>query len=159
MKRSDFIKSLGLSAGGVVLPNNLLLAPQKIKIYDNYIKGIAHYKYKRVMGDLKEGDTLVLKREPENLYDTFAIEIFYKRKKLGYVTAYENVVLANMMDNNVELKAIVSKHKPENDIFSSIAVSIYAKLIVPSQKLISMLHTTYRSDDAVDIYRKGPFDL
>ncbi|MEK9516838.1 MAG: HIRAN domain-containing protein [Flavobacteriaceae bacterium] len=157
MNRSDFVKSLGLGAGGIVLPDNLLLAPRQIKIYDNYIKGVIHYDYKHIAKTLKEGDILHLKREAENEHDSFAIEIYHKEKKLGYVRAFENVVLANMLDNNVELNAYVSKHQLGDEPFTCIAIAIYANLIAPSEKLISILKTTSQSDDAEDIYRQGPF--
>ena len=158
MNRSDFIKSLGLGASGIALPDNLLLSPRQIKIYDNYIKGVIHYDYKHIAKTLKEDDVLHLKREAENKHDSFAIEIYHNEKKLGYVKAFENVVLANMIDNNVELNAYVSRHQPSEEPFTCIAISIYANLIAPSEKLISILKTTSRSDDAEDIYRQELFN-
>ncbi len=44
MQRSDFIKTLGLGASGLLLPKNLLTRSD-VKIYDNYVrKGKRHSK-------------------------------------------------------------------------------------------------------------------
>ncbi len=155
MKRSDFIKSLGLGASGIIIPNNTLLNYQNIKIYDNYIRGLQHYKYKKLKNEIKEGDALILKREPTNLYDRFAIQLYYKEFKLGYVAAYENIVLANMLDNQVELQCYISQHNKTADIFHCLSVQVFSKLIVPTQEFIKELLTHKPADDLEDIYRKG----
>ena len=67
MNRIDFIKSLGLASTGLILPTNLL-GKSLVKIYDNYIRGIQFYQYSSVKELLKEGDTLLLKHEKENIY-------------------------------------------------------------------------------------------
>jgi len=155
MKRSDFIRSLGLGASGVIIPNNTLINHQNIKIYDNYIRGLQHYKYDKVKKELKEGSQLLLKREPINLYDKFAIQVYYKDFKLGYVAAYENIVLANMLDNQVVLECYISKHNAKTDVFHCVSIQIFSKLIVPTQELIQELLTHKPADDLDDVYRTG----
>src|SRR5690554_3974076 len=98
MKRSDFIKSLGLGMGGMVLPANTFLVAKPIKIYDNYVRGLNHYHFHTIRDKIKEGDVVQLLREPENLYDSFAIQVNYGEFRLGYLAAFENIVMANMMD-------------------------------------------------------------
>lgn len=43
MNRSEFLKSFGLDASGLLFPIGLL-KDKPIKIYDNYLKGIQHYQ-------------------------------------------------------------------------------------------------------------------
>lgn len=124
MNRIDFIKSLGLASTGLILPTNLL-GKSLVKIYDNYIRGVQYYQYSRVKELLKEGDTLLLKHEKENIYDAFAVEVYYQEYKLGYLPAYENIIIANMLDANVELTTQVSQHNPK-DSYQSIAVEVFA---------------------------------
>lgn len=155
MKRSDFIKSLGLGASGIIIPNNAFLNYKNIKIYDNYVRGLHHYKYQSLKTKLQEGDSLVLKRELSNRYDNFAIAIYYQELKLGYIAAYENIVLANMMDNHVALECFVSKHDTKANPFHCLAVQVFSKLIVPTQELIQELLTHQPADDVKDVYRKG----
>ncbi|MCO5248135.1 MAG: HIRAN domain-containing protein [Chitinophagales bacterium] len=155
MKRSDFIKTLGLGAGGLILPNNPFVKSKEIKIYDNYVKGITHYQYKKIRDVIKEGDKLILKRDVENKYDSFAIRIFYNEFALGYIAAYENIILANMIDAGVELKAYVSAINLQTDIYNQLSISVYAELIIANPKLIASLLSENRADDAPDIYRNN----
>ena len=79
MKRSDFLKTLGLTGVGIVIPNTIL-AQKPVKIYDNYIKGLVHYNYKQVKKQLSVGQELTLVRELTNTYDSFAVAVFYLMK-------------------------------------------------------------------------------
>lgn len=155
MKRSEFIKSLGLGASGLLLPKSLL-NKSSIKIYDNYIRGMQHYDYQKVKQNIKEGDELSLVREQENTYDAFAVQVFYKECKLGYLPAFENIVIANMLDAKTELSAKISYHNEEENMYKmeTLGIEIYAELITPTQQLITELQNK-RADEVIDIYRKG----
>ncbi len=157
MKRSDFLKNLGLAAGGIFIPGNSYIETKNIKIYDNYIRGLQHYDFDTIKSNIKEGDELILKREQENLYDSFAIEIYFGKHKLGYIAAYENIVLANMIDANVTLNAFVSQKDLNKEFYETLAIEIYTTLICPSQKLINNILSEQRADDAPDIYRSDVY--
>lgn len=153
MDRSDFLKSIGLGIGGLILPSNSFMNVQSIKIYDNYVKGLVHYNFKEIGKLIKEGDELQLVRDRDNTYDSFAIRVFYKEQKVGYIAAFENVVLANMMDKGVKLNAFVSQIDLSRNIYEALAVEIHAELVIPTQKLIDSMLAENRADDANDIYR------
>lgn len=155
MKRSDFLKSLGLGSVGLLLPKGLV-QDKPIKVYDNYVKGLHHYQFKKVKEVMKEGDELLLKRDTTNVYDSFAIEVYWNEHKLGYLPAYENIVLANMLDAGVQLHSFISSINPEGfQNLQGLAVEIYAHLVLPGTKLIENNLSSKRADDVVDIYRKG----
>ncbi len=153
MKRSEFLKAIGLGTTGLILPKSLL-SKSLVKIYDNYVRGMPHYDYKKVKGKISEGDSLTLIREKENIHDAFAVQVYYKKFKLGYLPAYENVVIANMLDSGVELQTFVSTYNSEKGEFRSVGIEIFAELILPTPKLISELQNI-RADEVIDIYRKG----
>lgn len=155
MNRSEFIKSLGLGASGLILPKNLL-ARSDVKIYDNYVKGLQHYQFKKVEKLIQEGDKLTLKRDMENIYDAFAVEVYYNELKLGYLPAFENIVIANMLDAKVELNAFVSYFKNEKNPYKSetLGVEVFVNLIAPTSKLITELKNA-RASNIEDIYRNG----
>lgn len=155
MDRSDFLKSFGLGTAAIVLPTNSFLQSKAVKIYDNYVRGITYYQFTKCEQIIKEGDTLELRREPDNIYDSFAIEIFYKGFKMGYIAAYENIVLANMLDAGVKLSAFVSKIRNNRIIYEALAICVYTELMTPTSKLINSMLAEKRADDAFDIYRSG----
>ncbi len=157
MNRSEFIKSLGLGASGLLLPKNLL-DRSDVKIYDNYVKGLQHYDFKKVEKVIKEGDQLFLKRDETNIYDAFAVEVHYNDLKLGYLPAFENIVIANMLDAKVEVNAFVSYFKNENNPYKmeTLGIEVFVNLITPTPQLIAELKRG-RANDIEDIYRQHYF--
>lgn len=151
MNRSDFLKSIGLGAGGLIIPeHNVFIQNKSVKIYDNYVRGTEHYKYSKLSHKIKEDDELILLREPQNRHDAFAIQVNVSAEKIGYIAAYENIVLANMMDAGVELRAFVSKKLAGNHFYNPIAIEVFADLVIPTPKLIEHLLSEKRADDAID---------
>lgn len=155
MKRSEFINALGLGASGLVLPKQLL-AQQPIKIYDNYVKGLIHYQYDTVAKQLQIGASLTLQRDVNNVYDAFAVEVYFGAFKLGYLPAYENIVIANILDTKVRLTAKTSAIREDDHPhkLETLGVEVYADVILPTPQLLTELQNN-RADDVVDIYRKG----
>ena len=49
------------------------------------IAGFQYYQGREVIASLVENDTLQLLAEPDNEFDKYAVEIFYKDIKLGYI--------------------------------------------------------------------------
>lgn len=154
MNRTDFLKTLGLGAGGAILPANPFISSRAVKIYDNYVRGLTHYHFPKVKNNIKDGDEIKLLREPENLYDRFAIQVNFNEHRLGYVAAYENIVLANMLDAGVKLTAYISQKNLKRHFTEWLAIEVFADLVTPSQKLIDSMLAENRADDATDIYRQ-----
>ncbi len=153
MKRDGFLKSFGLATSGLFLPVGLL-KDKPIKIYDNYVRGLMHYEYKKIKDRIKEGDEIILKLEPNNVYDTFAIQLFWQHYKLGYVAAYENIVLSNMLANGGELKACVSHNNYKFSLEKALSVEIFANLIIADST--NNANSNIRADDKDGLYRVCP---
>lgn len=153
MNRIDFLKIFGLGTTGLIIPNTTW-SQKPIKIYDNYIKGLNHYKFEKVKNQLYMGVELFLKRENTNLYDSFAIEVHFGTYKLGYLAAYENIVIANLLEQGVKFNCFVSKLN-KDDAFQGLAIEIFTHIIIENPKIIETDLLEKRADDAVDIYRKG----
>ncbi|MCM1181561.1 MAG: HIRAN domain-containing protein, partial [Clostridium sp.] len=52
-----------------------------------------------ILKDLKEGDKLSLKREPDNEYDSMAVAVYdTKDRQMGYLPKESNTFMATMMD-------------------------------------------------------------
>lgn len=165
MKRTDFLKLVATSSGGFLLSGtstigqSLQLQLQKIVIYDNYIRGMRHYKNHFDKLNLKLGQAVELKREPDNIYDAFAIQIIVQDLQIGYISAYENVVLANLMDKGVQLNANISKLNTKSiDTYMQdvLSIKIETQLMVPIQHLHIQDLTIQPADDIIDAYRQGP---
>jgi len=153
MNRANFLKSFGVGAVGLIIPNTLL-TQKPIKVYENYLKGTSYYKVDKLKNKLNEGDELRLEREATNPYDSFAISVHYQQYKLGYVAAYENIVLANLFDQNVKLSAFVS-HLDFERFYEPIAIEIYADLVAHQPTALLPENLTKPANEAMDSYRQG----
>ncbi|MFZ4544751.1 MAG: HIRAN domain-containing protein [Saprospiraceae bacterium] len=156
MQRSDFLKVIGFGGAGLIIPDTNVLAHKTIKVYDNYIRGTVHYKFKKLKGHIKEGDPLILRAEPTNQYDIFAVEVYYQDSKIGYIAAYENIVLSNLLEQGVALKAFVSKITKANG--GEIAVEVFADVIVANPTVLKNEALDQRADERPDIYRNSTWE-
>ena len=63
-------------------------ARSELLLKETYVAGTRYYEADRVVPALVFGESLVLRREPDNPYDALAIEILTRTgSKLGYVPA------------------------------------------------------------------------
>ncbi len=165
MDRAIFLKIMSVGAGSFLFSGldmkveSLRYDLKQVKIYDNYVRGV-HFRKNDFLNDMpKVNDPLQLEREPDNKYDRFAIKVLKDGMFLGYIAAYENITLALLMDQGVQLEASVSKvvdnitdKKYLDKVFS---VQVFAKLLVPFDHLKVNDLGKERADDVEDIYRKG----
>ena len=97
----------------------------EILLFDSYLAGTTHIKDESVFDDVKEGNKLILQREPENRFDENAILVLdEKKRKLGYIPEKDNIVFARLMDAGKYLMAKVKSYEPKG-AFRQINISIY----------------------------------
>ena len=97
----------------------------EILLFDSYVAGTTYIEDETVFDEIKEGDKLVLKREPENRFDENAILVLDgKNRKLGYIPEKDNIVFARLMDAGKYLTARVKNYEPKGS-FRQINIGIY----------------------------------
>ncbi len=97
---------------------------KEIHLFDTFVAGTAHLQDKTVLDTIKEGDSLLLRRE-DSKYDSNAVLILTEdKKKLGYVPEKDNLVFAWLMDAGKLLKAKISKIEALGN-FTKISIGIY----------------------------------
>ena len=70
-----------------------------MKVYKSFkIAGLQYYEALFVINRLKIGQKLKLKPEPSNIYDENAVEIYYKKHKLGYIPKTSNYSVAVILN-------------------------------------------------------------
>jgi hypothetical protein len=165
VKRNEFLKLIGRSSTGLLLGsgfgnlNDLHFALKEVVIYDNYVNGVGFRIEDFKKCQAQKDEPVELKRE-DNLYDSFAIQVIIRNYFVGYIPAYENIVLANLLDAGATLTAQVSKVQhidEESDPYCQkvLAVKIKTKLMLPVNHLT--IEADRRADEACDIYRYGPY--
>ena len=104
-----------------------LLKPltSEILLFDTYVAGTSYVKDESVFETLKEGDKLVLLREPNNKFDENAILVLdAQKRKLGYIPEKHNTVFARLMDAGKCLTARVKTYIPEGYL-KQVRINIY----------------------------------
>ena len=72
------------------------------------------------------------------------------------MAAYENIAIANMLEQGVVFSAFVSKITSKEDkIFDGLAVEVYTHIVIENKKILETNLLAKRADDAHDQYRKG----
>lgn len=106
-------------------PNKLIGVPQS---YSFNVRGIP-YAEERIQASmiLEIGNHLLYKRDTGNLYDPYAIKIFYGERELGFVPREYSKYVATEIDlNNVEYEIVIRNIEPIRN-YQNIEVNMYAK--------------------------------
>ena len=95
--------------------------------FDNFdLAGACYYDLPLVFNKLKVGTLLTLRTEPENRYDEYAIAIYFKKHKIGFVPATENQQLSKLLQAGVNVfEARVQTIKPDAHPAHQIRVVLY----------------------------------
>jgi hypothetical protein len=140
LERRRFLRLLGLAA---LLPlasgrkSNARSLQKEIQLIDVYIAGFQYYDgmKEEVLQSLQVDDPVLLKREPENIYDGNAIEVFTSAgHKLGYLPRSDNTVIATIADQDVELGARLAFIDPKAPPWERVALSVYQ--LIPASNTV-----------------------
>ena len=85
------------------------------------IAGFSYYEGALAFNKLKIGKKLTLKREPNNIYDKYAIVIYRKGYKLGYIPRDKNRMLSLLLKNGIDcfdarVQKVDKKEHTENQV-------------------------------------------
>lgn len=129
MNRIDFLKQLLLGGALLFVPKpsseNVPKETREIRLSSPYIAGFQYYQGLELEQMLKENDGLILKREPQNTHDCYAIEVFTDSNKLGYLPREENKVIARMMDQGITVKGRIVKVNPEASPYRKVKMKLF----------------------------------
>jgi len=129
MNRIDFLKQLLVSGTSIFLLGrrigNKVVEKKEIRLTSKYIAGFQFYRGVDIEKQLKENDGLILKREPENRHDCYAVEVYHGEEKLGYLPREENRVVARMMDQKINVKGRITKINPDSPLWHRVKMKVY----------------------------------
>ena len=98
---------------------------REIYLFDSFIAGTSHLKDPDILKKAAIGDTLTLRRESDNRYDSNAILIMNQDgEKYGYVPEKDNIIFSRLMDAGKLLVAKISNIQPKGS-FTMISIGIY----------------------------------
>ena len=93
------------------------------EVYKSFvIAGIEYYKALFVINEIKVGDKLILKTEPQNIHDENAVEIYYKDTKLGYIPRNANYSISKIMNAGWDIFEAYIQALDKNNLKIKVAV-------------------------------------
>jgi hypothetical protein len=118
--RRRFLGTLAAVIGSplmaVVTPLRARTPSHRLHLQDCRIAGSHHYDCHEVLAHLRIGDALRLRRQSGNPHDTRAIEVFWRKHKLGYLPRLDNAAAASLADRAHALHAeIIGVDDPDEE--------------------------------------------
>ena len=80
----------------------------RLLVQSSPLAGFRYHAAAEVWQELRVGDPLELRREPDNPHDANAVKVLWRGRMLGYVPRRENVALAWGLDRGTPLRARIS---------------------------------------------------
>lgn len=134
IRRSFFaalLGSLGLSADPT---SRAETRKQRVELLRAPLAGYPYYQADKVLDSLGEGTTLVLRREPTNPYDRYAVEVLtVDGVKLGYIPRGSVRTIARNLDRGISIKAEICQLEPQNESWRRIHIECFAERL---QKIV-----------------------
>jgi hypothetical protein len=129
MNRIDFLKQLLAGVSSIFLSGSHIekkaAAKREIRLTSRYVAGFQYYRGAEIENKLKVNDSLLLKREPKNKYDCYAVEVYHGDNKLGYLPREENRVVARMMDQEINVKGRITKINSDSSDYRKVKMKVF----------------------------------
>ncbi len=106
-----------------------------IVVQRSVLAGLRHYDAGEVWLEMSAGDRLELVREPENSYDSNAIRVEWRGRKLGYLPRRDNPAVARQLDRGAALEARVARLKENRNRSVRLEFEVVAPLETRDQGL------------------------
>ena len=94
---------------------NIDVFSKDITVLDCLVAGTSFYNVKSIDEELKVSDKLDLQREPTNEYDEFAIAIYFKEQKIGFIPKIKNESVARLLDAGKKFHAVIKEKNWEGN--------------------------------------------
>lgn len=112
MKRRSFITALlGLAGSSTVTASyaRSQSKPKSLLIQQSKVSGFQYHVGVQLYSEFKLGDTLTLKRAPQNAFDKHAVEVYWRSHMIGHIPSIQNTAISQMMDRGEQLTANISQ--------------------------------------------------
>ncbi len=105
---------------------NIDVFKKEILVLECMVAGTSFRKFNTIEADLVAAAKLDMKREVKNEFDKFAVALYYKSVKIGYLPKDKNQVIARLMDAGKAFHATVEA-KGWEGTWLRLDVKIYVK--------------------------------
>ena len=99
----------------------------RLLVQSSPLAGFRYHAAAEVWHELRIGDPLELRREPDNPYDANAVSVSWRGRKLGYLPRRENAATSWGLDRGQRLSARISRLAQHPNPARRIEVEVYVE--------------------------------
>jgi hypothetical protein len=99
----------------------------RILVQSSPLAGFRYYAAAEIWQELRVGDPLELRREPDNPHDANAVSVSWRGRKLGYLPRRENAATSWGLDRGQPLSARISRLTQHPNPARRVEVEVYAE--------------------------------
>ena len=121
--RRDFVKRLGTVFPIFAFGHKNNSENHKIKLTTLKVAGVQYAQC--VSDDFSPAEILEYRREKENIYDPYAVALYSKNKKVGYIPKENSRIMASLLDNGMVLQIEVRYFDVTKEPWKRLWVSVY----------------------------------
>ena len=100
----------------------------KILVQSSPLAGFQYHEGKELWPQMKVGDALALKREPDNKHDRNAVRVEWQGHMLGYVPRKDNTAVARFLDRGAKLEARIVRMQDSRNPWDRVLFEVYVGL-------------------------------
>jgi len=128
-RRSFFKVLLGVPVvGGLLYKTSLANKPEKEYFINQfYVAGFQFYYGPELIGKMKVGQELVLRAEPENPHDHYAVELWLGEYKIGHVPRTENKHISRLLRQNFPMVSRIKAIYPDQPTWEQVEIAVWIK--------------------------------
>ena len=92
------------------------------------VAGFTYYQGPFVLKQMSVGDKIDLYVEAENIHDEYAVALYFKDRKIGFIPREDNREVAVILKSGYDIfEAIVQQVAPEEHPESQVRVALYVR--------------------------------
>ena len=117
-----------LCCAAATAPAQVQVPEIRILVQSSPLAGYQYHAGSDVWRELKVGDRLDLKREPDNPHDARAVRVEWRGRQLGYLPRAENQAVAAEMDRGGRVEARIARLREHPNPWQRVLVEVFVVL-------------------------------
>ena len=122
---SALLGALACALALCAMPGGAAAQQVRMLVQSSPLAGFRYHQAAEVFAQMRAGDALELRREPDNTHDPKAIRVEWHGHKLGYVPRAQNSAVAWAMDQGERLSARVSRLQAHRNPRKRVEFEVY----------------------------------
>lgn len=98
-----------------------------------FITGFQHHAGPGLLHELEVGTPLTLVREPENIYDKYAVRIEYRGRHVGFIPREQNRSVSEMLQQGAPLECSITAATPDAPLWEAVRIQVSLPVVDPPE--------------------------